>query len=81
MLITDELLGDFFVRLGLITEDQKKFVLDYKKKTGTTQNFYQIAIQFKYMVKGSLDAALERFTTPPLDSGEHPSPAEEKGKE
>lgn len=70
MLITDELLGDFFVRLGLITEEQKKYVLDFKKKTCTTQNFYQIAIQFKYMEKGSLDAALERFTTPPLDSKE-----------
>ena len=71
-MITDELLGDFFVRLGLITEDQKKYVLDYKKKTGSPLNFYQIAIQFKYMVKGSLDAALEKFTTPPLDSTEEP---------
>ena len=80
-MITDELLGDFFVRLGLITEDQKKYVLDYKKKTGTTQNFYQIAIQFKYMVKGSLDATLERFTTPPLSSGEPPSAKEKKDTE
>ena len=80
-MITDELLGDFFVRLGLITEDQKKYVLDYKKKSGTTQNFYQIAIQFKYMVKGSLDAALERFTTPPLSSGEPPSTQEKKDTE
>ncbi|MCX7786998.1 MAG: hypothetical protein N2442_04815 [Spirochaetes bacterium] len=72
MLITDELLGDFFVRLGLITEEQKKYVLDYKQQTGTTQNFYQIAIKFQYLVKGSLDAALERFTTPPLDKKKEP---------
>lgn len=72
MLITDELLGDFFVRLGLITEEQKQYILDYKKSTGTTQNLYQLAIGFKYMVKGSLDAALERFTTPPLDSTKKP---------
>lgn len=68
VLITDELLGDFFVRLGLITEEQKDYILNYKKSTGTPLNLYQLAIQFNYMQKGSLDAALEKFVTPPLDT-------------
>lgn len=65
MLITDELLGDFFVRLELITEEQKVFVLEHKKKTGSNLNFYQLALQFGYIQKGSLDLALEKFRTPP----------------
>lgn len=63
MLITDESLGELFEKLGLLNSEQKAEVLSYKKETSTVLNFYQLAIKFGYIKKGSLDAAFEVLRT------------------
>lgn len=65
MLITDENLGILFVHLGLLTEEQKSFLLREKIKTRTDLNIYQLAIKFGYIRKGCLDAAMEKIKTDP----------------
>lgn len=65
MLITDESLGVLFVKLGLITEDQKSVVLREKIEKCSELNFYQIALTRGYIRKGSVDEALNKFKTDP----------------
>jgi hypothetical protein len=65
MNITDKSLGELFEKLGLITAEQKSFILKSKKEAYCDLNFYQIAIQLGYIRKGSLDTAMGKFRTEP----------------